>query len=91
MREAYFDVGEEVILQSRGFPELNGNATVISKVYGVRRSSFDGISRKGWAYYLDVVGPNEAPWREASLRKKHKPSEFSFEELINQKAPISAN
>ena len=36
--------------------------------------------------FVDVDGKNR--WLESALRKKHKPSEFTFEQLIKQEVPV---
>lgn len=72
-----FEVGEEVILQSIDFPECNGEYSVQEVSY------FDAV---GFCYRLDldhkVVGRLDL-WVESSLRKKHKPSRMSFDDLMS--------
>ena len=89
MREAYFEVGEEVILVSKHNPLCNGEAIVLKAVYGEK---WDYNTNKdmpdGWRYELTITVPEFAGlWDESALRKKHKPSEFTFEQLIKQEVP----
>ena len=80
MREAYFSVGEEVILVSVDHPELNGEVKVLSRE--------PELFSPGWSYGLDVDVNGKNQWQESALRKKHKPSEFTFEQLIKQEVPV---
>lgn len=85
MRDAYFVVGEEVILQSKNYQEFNGDAVVVEVSYGIQWSAANGKDLDdGWMYQLDIGTPEPGCWHESALRKKHKPSEFSFEEIIRQ-------
>lgn len=67
----YFEIGEEVLLCSREFPELNGQAIVL----GVR--SYDMVEVEGkllydrYGYKLTIDAPYEW-WIQCALRKKHK-------------------
>lgn len=100
--KAIFEVGEEVILVSKDCPEVNGEAIVISIApFGVFNCPHCGRkirrSKKITAYYLNVKSPvNQkccSAWSESTLRKKHKGSDFSFDEMmkeIKSKKPINA-
>lgn len=95
MSRPKFEVGEEVILQSRQRPEHNGE-------YFVDRVVYDGCDYKDrltgiefvtdWkdnipGYLLSNMAKDphlgtEIIWNETSLRKKHKPAEMSFSALM---------
>lgn len=85
MRQPKFKVGEEVILQSRSYPELNGE-TVILSVHGAKCGmNRDGVIvvEGGFSYLLTIESPIECKrWHELAVKKKHKPSEFDFQSLI---------
>jgi hypothetical protein len=90
-----FEVGEEVILCSKKSPELNGNAVVIMVIRDkdiFRCPHCSKLCRaREWndlGYYLDIKSSHVSfkcctPWAESALRKKHKPSDSSFDELMN--------
>ena len=94
---ALFEVGEEVILCSKAFPELNGDSVVLMSVKaGIAKFNcphcgvdLSGKILRGMSYYLDVPSRNEshgccAPWSESALRKKHKGSDFSFDQIMSE-------
>lgn len=94
---ALFEVGEEVILCSKTFPELNGEAVVLMLVKaGAAKFNCPHCGRdlsskrvKGKTYYLSIPSKNEdygccAPWAESALRKKHKGSDFSFNQIMSE-------
>ena len=79
-----FKVGEEVILCSEVSPGLNGDASVID-IHGPRngRCVVTNIVTFGFGYTLNI--PSGAPggiWAESALRKKHKPAEGDFVEVM---------
>ena len=71
-----FTTGEEIILQSKDFPDCNGEYTVVE----VAEHPIHGP-----VYKLDidhkVDGYNDF-WKESALRKKHTPGELSFDDLM---------
>jgi hypothetical protein len=89
MANPKFSVGELVILQSKRFPHLNGEYTVVA-------IPLDGTEFIGYrcvfpeiAYAYDVglrmdAGKPGKPTlvRECLLRKKHLPGELSYHQLI---------
>ena len=90
-----FKVGEVVILQSTGYPELNGEYTVTraiakGEIFEDARTSIR-ISAEWqsspWAYVLDMThhkeNENDFYWAEVVLRKKHLPGELSFDTLMS--------
>lgn len=95
MRKPYFHVGEEVILQSVSRPDLNGEYTVRQvlddrETY-ICRATGENIRPypEGFHYTLEEVVPLthdgfENCWRESALRRKHKPSDDSFEQMMNK-------
>ncbi len=42
----------------------------------------------GWSYGLNVDVDGRNHWLESALRKKHRPSEYTFEQLISQKVAV---
>lgn len=97
MSQPLFSVGEEVVLQSKSHPKHNGEYIVHAivtdnDVYPCRFSSINLYFQDGgYGYVLDEVlteylegYETEVVWAECALRKKHKPSEFRFNELIKE-------
>lgn len=95
MNRPKFGVGEEVILQSKKYPDLNGEYSIYRVLYPkdeyicrisgvvVKRS----VESETFVYLLDKPLCSdrtdiEALVRESSLRKKHKPAEMSFSALM---------
>lgn len=89
-----YSVGESVILQSKSMPEYNGEYTVYKileqhqkftcRLTGEILSTYD----EGLGYLLctplkdKVEGFGETQWMESALRKRHEPSQMSFQSLI---------
>lgn len=88
-----FNVGEEVILQSKDYPEMNGEYTVLKVISGggMVVCSITGQSYRqtdGLSYVLNDGNLHkrdncEINWNESALRKKHKPSGKSFSEMMS--------
>jgi hypothetical protein len=95
MTRPLFEVGEQVILQSKQYPQYNGE-------YFIEYIIFKGAAHKcrltgkllckksgaEFVYILDqpfaskkVIG-SEVGFNESALRKKHKPSDLSFGDLM---------
>jgi len=90
MTDFYFEVGEEVILQSNMFPNLNGNAFVLKKIkpkaiytclHCGKTNGLKDIGMSGYMLNIPVSNDCCTAWGESALRKKHKPGE-SFEFLM---------
>lgn len=106
MKKPLFEVGEEVILQSKTFPEYNGEYVVNGVIEGDQtvtcRLTNYRIYSRGRSYRFTVPhihksfdNGTEVLWSESALRKKHKPSELSFQELVSSlkiptKTPIKS-
>lgn len=90
-----YSEAESVILKSTSHPEFNGEYTVskvlqkdevtVCRITGLRHSHTGKLSNYG--YLLDCPKLNktsgvEAIWAESALRKKHEPSQMSFQSLI---------
>jgi hypothetical protein len=88
-----FKVGEEVILKSILYPELNGEYTVeivnahsfwVCRETGTICNDYKGDTI---SYQLDVPVYSEdgveGTWAESALRKKHKPSGMSLDCLLS--------
>ena len=89
-----FSVGEAIILQSPNLSEYNGEYTIHAIVqpnenFTCRLTGLNLYTTEGVSYVLDeplldLVSCEGAEtfWAPSSLRKKHDPSEFSFNELM---------
>lgn len=99
MNKPLFEVGEEVIAQFKNYPHYNGEYIVVEVLtLDEYKKEFPSFRAFGPFYYrlegLKIIG-NMAPDRttdcasESSLRKKHKPSEMSFDGLMDfLKSPV---
>lgn len=98
MKKPLFAVGEEVILQCR-IPEFNGEY----KVYEILTPHetmlrWPNVIINDEIHYVITEKPFKLSFghetkavKQSSLRKKHKPSEISFQELVSLlKTPIKA-
>ena len=85
---SYFKVGEECILQSKNYPELNGDCTVLRVLEDTPRiTHFKGKASaitSGYAYITSIESHRGCPWDESALRKKHKPSTESLSTMIEE-------
>lgn len=85
MTPAKFGVGEVVIIHT---PHLavHGTETVIVDAYWSDNTpsvTTGAIMPPGWFYKTETESDAGSPvYMEQSLRKKHKPSELSFSELM---------
>ena len=92
-----FQVGEEVILQSKSHPEFNGEYRVVLVVHGVCEVGdphypvrYKWSSPPPTGYVLDDPSLFEVDsrhtgsifWGESALRKKHTPGEMPFDDLM---------
>lgn len=91
-----FQQGEEVILECNSHPHLNGEYTVIHVIEttndrtecyhpGVdKHFTFNDPFRTLFVYDIGNIldHPYATLCNEHTLRKKHKPSEFSFDDLM---------
>lgn len=100
--KALFEVGEEVILVSKNYPEFNGEYIVDGFIPSGTKCKCECGKEWQWtenAYVLNAkfsinqtcgcIRTGEA--LEKSLRKKYKGSDFSFDEMMNEiksKKPI---
>jgi hypothetical protein len=85
---SYFKVGEECILQSECFPELNGDC-VVTRCFckdTAPHIQADGteIIKSSFTYLTSTNPPNGCAWAESALRKKHKPSTTSLSTMIEE-------
>lgn len=95
MSSPKFQIGEEVILQSRTWPHFSGDHEVLDIIAGKKGNTlyYSGHPYKfdydGFAYVLnpghvDVKSGVPIVWKETSLRKKHKPCGMSFDQLMTK-------
>ena len=95
MNRPKFEVGEEVILESKKYPDLNGEYFIHQVLYpkDVYNCRISGgmikrdVESETFVYLLDKPLCSdrtdiEACVKESSLRKKHKPAEMSFSALM---------
>ncbi len=96
MNKPYFEVGEEVILESATCPELNGDYFIEHMLpKGVWPNPYKSDSLieviSPAAYKLMGIAPVKPVlsgyFGQPSLKKKHKPSGKSFQELITNLQP----
>lgn len=95
MKQPLFSVGEEVVIQSVDYPECNGDAAILGVV--VRKTTIMLRAKTGkmedsgsyYSYRLSIDnGRNN--WVERALRKKHKPADEGYRELISRLNKIPA-
>ncbi len=86
-----FEIGEQVIADFKNYPENNGEYTILEVLTPEQmKEEFREYSILQSIYYrldgLTIVGPRNGTICNAAgqsaLRKKHKPSELSFTELM---------
>lgn len=82
MREPYFSVGEEVIILYDDSPKEGTIADFKTgeALYGFLKSGLPQKHYHDKNYYL--VAEDDCWYVEKVLRKKYKPSQFSFEDLV---------
>lgn len=99
MTRPLFSVGEEVMLVSKDRPDLNGRYTIKDIVYheGFYFDKFLNKTVQWICTELDKETPShlleelevadefgsEFMWAQSALRKIYPPSEFTFDELMN--------
>lgn len=90
-RQPLFYVGEEVILSEDSKTYIvdqvvKGGDTFFDRVVKYKRNS---SNKSSYGYLLNVSFPcknkfeGECLWAEYMLKKKHKPSDMSFTDLMN--------
>ena len=85
---SYFKVGEECILQSSLYPELNGDCIVTEvlepKIRTLSLGNGKTVRVNQCAYRTTIENEKSWAWAESSLRKKHKPSTKSLSTMIEE-------
>ncbi len=85
---SYFKVGEECILQSILYPDLNGDCVVTevleAKVRILVMGNGETRNINTCAYRTTIENNKGLAWAEESLRKKHKPSTKSLSTMIEE-------
>lgn len=82
-RQAYFQVGEEVILQSIDYPSDNGVHCIENMRFlqnPIRSTTSEDLP-SSFGYKLVGI---DGWWMERVIKKIQKPSQSSFENLINE-------
>jgi hypothetical protein len=91
---SYFKVGEECILQSSSYPELNGDCVVLDigekKYRKTILSTGEREIRNDYAYTTTIESPSGNTWATSALRKKHKPSTESLSTMIEELNKVKA-
>lgn len=100
MSNPYFSIGEEATIVSKRFPENNGDTTILEMIpprteinprSGMRFKHHDCEEIRYWTDTSKVTAACNGWVLESSLRKKHKPSDESFSEIMaNYKTPADA-
>lgn len=86
-----FSVGERVVIVCKELPQFDGTEHTITEIKEVTFTNHGNV--KLLCYELGFSfkwkgDENYTYWREGCLRKKHQPSEFSFDSLMdNLKLP----
>ena len=83
----YFSVGERVGLVSVYFPEVNGEYVIEHHEYGYFMDSTTGKGGYGHSYTLMGLYELDGElswWCQSALRKLHKPSTDSFNEMMTK-------
>ncbi len=94
MNTPLFKVGERVGLVSRSLPQFNGEYTV-ERILNPRETFRSRVSGKlfrngsdNYSYLLNKTMVceeiDDVCWYESALRKIHKTSQFSFDELMQE-------
>ena len=95
-RQPYFQVGEEVTLKSISQPQDNGDYVILKilkdgEEWDDRLNTDYIIESDGLTYVFEQPIANtsadegtECLWCESALRKKYKPSELSFNEMLSE-------
>jgi hypothetical protein len=88
MTQPKFNIGEEVVLQSDTYPELNGECTVLSVSDKVHFGYWCHGSWKNsspcHSYTTSIKSPYDGWWAEIALKKKPKPSKDSFSQMMDK-------
>lgn len=88
-----YQIGEPVILCSKSYPQYNGDGYVVVRYYEqytteLCRVTGRLVSHKAGSYLLDPPRLSqragvEISWLQSALRKKHKPADESFHEMMS--------
>ena len=86
-----FAVGEDVVIFTPYYPELNGKAAIVVGVYWTT-DCFNPVTGKdvpdGYGYELSPHYVDDDYWDELELRKR--PSDMSFDQLMESlKKPVN--
>lgn len=84
MKRNLFEVGEIVILESKFYPELNGEYPVLAVEWsdGVCTTTLNYLP-EAFGYELPVTTVAGGLWEESALRKKHRPSSEDFQSMMD--------
>lgn len=80
MTRPLFSVGEEVILQAVNFTDFNGEHIIADYTFDTEVLTYDNLRYTGYSYKFEGV---DTWFVEYVIKKKHKPSEFTFDQLMN--------
>ncbi len=81
-RQPYFQVGEEVILQSKHFPQVNGDY-IIEDLEWMENHVSSATGEKLPSMFVYSLINCDGQWAEFVLKKKYPPSSQGFNELIS--------
>lgn len=83
-----FEVGEAVILQSKYFPEHNGEY-VVQDVDFDKYKDMSGVIAEQYTYNLGFSTERGPWWKETSIKKKQEPGDMGYKELMaSLKSPV---
>ena len=82
-RHPYFQIGEEVILQSIDHPSDNGIYYIENICFKENPIRYTTLEDLPASFAYELVGI-EGWWGEKIIKKIHKPSQCSFENLLNE-------
>lgn len=80
-RQPYFQVGEEVILQSKHFPEANG-IYIVEGLHWAENHVSSGTGKDLPNMFVYNLSGCKGQWVESALRKKYPPSSQGFSEIM---------
>lgn len=83
MKQSLFQIGEDIILQSQDYPAENGTQSIEQIRFmenPIRDTTFEELP-PSFGYKLLGI---EGWWSEKSIKKIHKSSQFSFDQLISE-------
>ncbi len=82
-RQPYFQVGEEVTLQSKHFPQVNGDYIIEDLDWMENHISSATGEKLPSMFVYRLINCDGQYWAESALKKKYPPSSKGFSELMS--------